>query len=469
LPPGPSALPAFGEAPFGDDGPLLLEQASPGGNWVSVCQARADSNSDGHVEVNAGPRGELHGDALTRYLIAPGGRELSHDGVLGADARGRYVLLMRGGALILWDSQTDGRVDLSANGADARLSAESMSALRTADFDALGQSLLYVRLGSDGPRVVIRSLQDGSERTLEAGPGAIWRARFDRGGAFVVVELLSADSNKNGRADFPAPLLSTPRACSAGPALFHTWVERGDRPETVLLPLNGGPALHEPDLVFPVGDALLLRDESGALFLERAGKKRILAPAACKARVVHADVARDLFVLGCAQAKKTGRVSLELVGVAGRKALGIELASVESDREPDGSPRLVALYPGTDTVLLDAEKGELLPLQPGDSVLTVRAALALVRRGGALLIYDADTRTEHALPGTLDRYPQVLLSAPYAFVSPLLVNLDAAAVVGQSKRHALALSNTGQLLLSDADPDASGLTHGPLHWQTPGS
>jgi hypothetical protein len=264
-------------------------------------------------------------------------------------------------------------------------------------------------------------------------------------------------------------LLSTPRACSAAPALFHTWLERGDRPEMVLLPLNGGPALHEPDLVFPVGDALLLRDETGALLLERAGKKRMLEPAACKARVVHADAARDLFVLGCAQKKKTGRVSLELASSVGRKALDIELASVESDREPDGSPRLVALYPGTDTVLLDAEKRELLPLQPGDSVLTVRAALALVRRGNALLIYDADTHAEHALPGTLDRYPQVLLSAPYAFVSPLLVNLDAAAVVGQSKRHALALSNTGQLLLSDADPDVSGLTHGPLRWQTPGS
>jgi len=99
--------------------------------------------------------------------------------------------------------------------------------------------------------------------------------------------------------------------------------------------------------------------------------------------------------------------------------------------------------------------------------LTTRAAHALIRRGNALLIYDADSHTEHALPGIVDKYPQILVNARFALVSPLLVNIDSASVVGQTKQRALALSSSGQLLTSETEPAASGLTQGPLHWLTP--
>jgi hypothetical protein len=419
------------------------------------------------VSASVGPRGELRGDDFARYLIAPG-EELATDGVLGADPSGRFVLVMQRGTLLLWDGKSRESVDLSALGADTRLSAESLASLRTLSFDATGEHLLYVRAGDSGARVVIRRLSDGSERALDPGPGPIWRARFDRGGAFVVLEMLTEDSNKNGKPDFPAPLLTAPRPCAAGPGRFHTWSDRGDRPETVLVPISGAAAIHEPDLIMPVADALLLRDSTGALLLERGGKKRVLEPAACKGRVVHADAARELFIIGCSQKKGTGRVSLELATTAAHKSLAIELVSSELDRELSDSPRLVPLYPGADSALFDADKREVLPLQTGDSVVTTRAAHALVRRANGLLVYDADTRTEQALPGTVDKYPQILLATPFALVSPLLVNMATGTVVGQSKQRALALSNSGQLLLSDVEPDSSGLTHGPLHWVTPG-
>ena len=461
--PAPTALSSFGAAPFGDPGPLLVERASADGRWLTVCQARRDSTGDGQITVSVGPRGELRGDEIARYLLTPG-EELTHDGMLAADSSGRFVLVMQRGALVLWDSQSRKSLDLSTLGADARLSAESFAELRSVAFDANGTHLLYARSGESGPRIVIRDLNDDTERALDPGPGPIWRARFAPGGTFVVVELMTTDSNKNGKADFPAPLLATPRACSAGPGRFHAWAERGDRPETVLVPLAGGAPLHEPNLLMPVRDALLLRDESGALLLDKAGKRRVLEPAACKGRMVHADAERGLFIVGCVQPKKTGRVSLELVSATGRKPLDLELASVEYDRELSDSPRLVALYPGADTVLFDADKRDVSRLQPGDSVLATRAAHALIRRGSSLLMYDADTHSERALPGTLDKYPQILVSAPFAFVSPLLVDLDASAVTGQTKQRALSLSNTGQLLMSDTDPDNSGLTRGPLHW-----
>ena len=458
--------PAFGSSAFGSDAPLLLEHASPDGHWVSLCLARKDSNGDGQLAASVGPRGELRGDAFERLLLAPDG-DLPIDGLLAADTSGRYAVVMQQGALVLWDAQRRESLDLSALGVDARLSAQSFAELRTIAFDARSEQFLYVRRGQAGKRIVLRSLADGSERQLDPGPGEIWRARFDPGGVFVVAELISEDSNKNGRADFPAPFLTAPRPCRGDPARFHTWVDRGDRPVTVLLPLNGGARVLESDLVMPVADALLLRDASGALLLERAGKRRVLEPAACKGRIVHADAQRGLFIVGCAQ-KKTGRVSLELVTANERKPLAIELASVELDRELSDAPRLVALYPGPDTMLFDADRRELLPLRSADVVLATRAGRALIRRGNALLFYDADSRSERALPVTLDRYPDLLRSQPFVFVSPALVNLDSATLVAVSSARPLALSNTGQLLVPEVAADGSRLARGPLRWLTPG-
>ena len=463
-----AALGSFGDAPFAADGPLLLDASASDGRWLALCQARKDSDGDGKRAVNFGPLGEAHGDRLERFLIAPS-EELAIDALLRATGDGRYALLLQAGALVLWDSQSGQRLDLSALGADARLSAESFSELRSADFDPSSERLLYVKggAGSANQRVIVRNLRDASERELDPGPGAIWRARFAPGGAFAVLDMITQDSNKNGRLDFPAPLSSTPRACAARPGRFHTWVDRGDRPETVLLPLDGAAAIREPALVMPIGDALLLRDEDGALLLERAGKKRVLEPAPCKGRIVHADATRELFIVGCAQKKKTGRVSLELVTRSERKALGVELSSVELDRDPSDSARLVALYPGSDTALFDADQLDVRPLQSGDVVLATRAGHALLRRGKALLFYDADTHTELPLPFALDKYPDVLVTPPFAFVSPVLVNLDTAQVIGVSQTRPLALSSRGQLLIADGESATTGLVNGPLRWLTP--
>ena len=466
--PAPVPAPAsasFGDGAFAGDAPMLLERASRDGHWLVLCTAHQDSNGDGQLSASAGPRGELGGDAFERYLVTPD-EEQPVDGLLGADPSGRYAIVMQQGELVLWDAERRKSLDLSALGADARLSAESFAELRTLSFDSSSQYLLYVRLGESGQRIVLRSLRDDSERQLDPGPGAIWRARFDPGGQFVIVELMNEDTNRNGRADFPAPLRAAPRPCSAGPGRYHTWVDRGDRPVTVLLPVKGGAPVLEPELVMPVGDALLLRDASGALLLSRAGKKHVLSSSACKGRIVHADAQRQLFIVGCAQ-KKTGRVSLDLVTPSEHKALGIELASVELDREVSDSPRLVALYPGPETMLFDADRRELVSLRTSDVVLATRAHRALIRRGNALLFYDADARTEQVLPVTLDRYPNLFLTPPFAFLSPALVNLDTAALVGVSRERPLALSSEGRLLLAEVAPDASRLARGPLRWLTP--
>ncbi len=59
------------------------------------------------------------------------------------------------------------------------------------------------------------------------------------------------------------------------------------------------------------------------------------------------------------------------------------------------------------------------------------------------------------------------MTQPYAFVSPVLVNLETARVVGVSAIRPLALSNQGQLLIPELPADANGLLAGPLRWVTP--
>lgn len=463
----PDPLLSFGATPFASEGPLLLEYVSPDGHWLAACQARNDSDGNGQLNLSAGPRGEAHGDALDRYLIAPG-QELAIDGLLGADASGRFALFIQHGALALWDAPNRRAQDLSMLGADTRLSAESFAALRTLAFDARSEHLLYVRPGDRGKRLVIRRLSDGNEREFDPGPGEIWRARFDRGGVFAVLEMQPADHERSRKPSFPAPLLSRPRPCSASPGRFHSFLPRPDRPETVLLSLTDGTVIHEPGLVMPVADALLLRDSSGALLLQRGSKQRVLEPAACKARVVHADASRELFIVGCTQKKRTGRVNLELVTASERKPLDIELASVEFDRELSDSPRLLALYPGAETVLFDADHQKLISLRTGDVVIITRGARALIRRGKSLLFYDADSQSEEGLAAPpLEVYPQQLLSPPFVFVSPLLVNLDSASIVGVTEQRALALSNEGRLLVAETEPDSAQVVRGPLRWMTP--
>ena len=163
----------------------------------------------------------------------------------------------------------------------------------------------------------------------------------------------------------------------------------------------------------------------------------------------------------------TGRVSLELVTRNERKALNVELVSVEQDREAGDSERLVALYPGSQSVLFDADRREIVALQSGDVVLATRESRALVRRGKGLLFYDADTHAELPLAVTLSKYPDLLVTRPFVFISPVLVNLELGAVVGSSQARPLALSSSGHLLLADSEAEGPNLARGPLRWVSP--
>src|SRR5262245_1579259 len=107
-------------AAWGTASPTVLEYASPTGDVMVLCQARADTNGDRKIEVTIGHHGGPHGDAMRPYLcVGPGPGEEIDEFVAGSPA-GRHVVVIQKGRLLLVDAKGKTRVDISALGADER-------------------------------------------------------------------------------------------------------------------------------------------------------------------------------------------------------------------------------------------------------------------------------------------------------------------------------------------------------------
>src|SRR5687767_8392750 len=94
----PEEPPAWGTA-----SPTVLEYASPTGDVIVMCQARADTNGDGKVEVTIGHHAEPHGDRMRPYLcLGPGPGEEIDEFVAGSPT-GRHVVVVQKGRLLAVD------------------------------------------------------------------------------------------------------------------------------------------------------------------------------------------------------------------------------------------------------------------------------------------------------------------------------------------------------------------------------
>ena len=88
----PTAPPPVSEdRALGTPHPTVLLGAAGDGSWLAICQAREDTDHDGHIEVGFGVHGESLGDRLVPYLLLrPGpGREITR--FLRSDRSGRWL------------------------------------------------------------------------------------------------------------------------------------------------------------------------------------------------------------------------------------------------------------------------------------------------------------------------------------------------------------------------------------------
>jgi hypothetical protein len=481
-PSAPPEPPTPSGAPIGAAGPVIVESVGANGRWAALCQAREDTDGDGKLAVRYGPRGELVGDSMQSYFVLGSGPGEAVDALAAEDVSGRHVVIAEQGRLLLVDTQTGGRTDLTALGADARSDALAFVQHRSLAFDPEGSRLAYLRR-DPGPYtrgrrvlVVVRDLSNGAEREIQAGLGEPWRVRFSPDGRELVLEVIAEDTNKNGRLEWPVPEVQLNRWRCHGPvASYPVWTDRGDRPATRVVSVDTGKARNVVGWIASLGDQDLVRDFEGRLLLVRGSARSVLMDSECGGAVLYADPSRRLALVACAA--ETPRASVWLVGPGLRRDLEMDVQPTSMDYLPERVTRLFPLYPGADAVLMDMDRRSLVKLTPGDDVVATSGAVALVRRGTDLVAYDADSGRERKLAAPLEAFGPTLLAGSVALVPPFVVRLPKArtgkkavsepSVLGRAPGAVLGLEQSGRVLVATTPPTDEAPAQGPLRWAVP--
>jgi hypothetical protein len=452
----PGWLPAVSLGDIGSGGAVQLLGASSSGAWVALCDGQ--------------PR-------RPRLVLGSGPGE-PIDELLAQDPRGRYVVVGTAGVAELVDAVTSSRLNLTELGADVRRLRSDYAEHRALSFDDSGKYLAYVRRQGAGPQLVVRDLEAGTERVFTPGAGDVLRIQLSADARYLTFDALREDTNHNGKLDWPAPEEPPGKsACGKPPLRFRSFAyqSRGDAPQRGVVALANGAVRDVPELLTPLGDALLVRAPDASLQLEQGGKRAPLAPASCAGRVLFADAERGLVVAACTPPppKKqkgrslpppTGKREVWLFGAGVALNLQRELYETAVDRESVVGTRLVPLYPGSEAGLLDLERRELLPLTPGSRVLATNGPLALVWRENDLYQYDALARQEARLARGVAKNPDLLRAGNSVLLSPFVV-LAASGPALLSPEHPLALTVNGFVLTGSSDgAGAAGAIQGPLHW-----
>jgi hypothetical protein len=468
-PPAPVATPTIALAEVADDVPLTLVEVGRGGRFLVTCAARADSDKSGSVEVTVGNGGALGGDTLVPELVLGGAAPEPIDDLFGVDPEGRYVVVRRGERILLVDSASRATTDLGGLGFDPRDDVLDYRSHRSLAFDPRGEILAYVRRG-EAPGVVLRTLASGEERIVTGLPGEPWRLTWDGRGENLVLAIVSEDTTKNGKLEFPARLAKSPRVRCQGPIpRFHVSTDTGDKPVSFVVRRDGHGLVRSPELALPFGASLVTRNPDGALFEERGGSRTLLASAECAGRVLHSDVERNQLLVACTGGKNPQKAAVELVGAGRRRSLGFELQPLVLDRYPEPDVRLVPLYPGVDTVLIDLANRRTLTLKPGDRVLTTLGARAFLLRKTALVVFDVDSASERTLVADTGRHPRTLVELPVAVVGSLVLDLAAERVLGSVAGRPLALTKAGDVLVAEGrGPSSDAVLRGPLRFRRSG-
>jgi hypothetical protein len=448
--------------------PVSLEHVGLGGHWLVACAARADTDKDGRVAVDVSPGGSFVGDALGIELVVGAEKPALIDDLLAYDPTGRYVAVRRGTRAELVDAGGGKELDLTALGWDDRDDVLPRRNHRALAFDPRGELVAYIRRRANRPEVVLRSLSSGVERAVTDVPGEPYRMAWDGTGEQLVVTTVADDTSGNGKLDWPAPAAKGRRFTCTGPLpRLRVTPEVGDRPSTFIASRSGGPARFVPDLAVPFGATEVVRAPDGALLLVSGATRKALTPASCGARILFADPARGLLLVGC-PGKNPQKAAVELVGVGYRLELGVEIQPTSIDAWPGVPTRLVALYPGLDALLVDLDRRAIVRLEPGDQVLATSGSRALVRRRSSIVLLDVDKNSTKTLVPRLSRLPFVLVQGTAVAVGNTVFDVLRDEPLGTVSGRPLALAPTGEALVArGGPPSAERLALGPLVWEKP--
>ncbi len=466
---------------------------APDGRWLAYCQPTRDTNGDGHVDVEFGPRGELGGDTPEVHLYVNGKTELI-DELLTFDRKGRHLVFRKGDTAWLLDAVTGKRVDLTPLDPDLRSDEGFDLRHRALSFDEAGKRLLVLRQrgrmryeadllaltsaetkGEGNPPTKAEpesasaaeagTLTDGVLATFKLLPGEIWQAELSSDGQRALFAAILETPGKPQNLQWTLPLRSEPiRRCERS-ARFSTWPGRGGDVTHQLASAKDPTPRVVPGFVMAFGDGWVRREGDGRLLLVRNGTQKQIASSRCGARVLHADPERGLFLIACEHYRPDGkpeedeqssrrrrkkppktRFDLYLVAPGYVRDLEADVALTGIDQPPGQAPRLLPIRPGARTVLVDFEKRRTVDRDPNDRVVATHGSKVLVRRGGHLTLFDVDTNRSVELGRSVTPYPEILVRGRYAFVTPYLVDLETERVAQHDGVSPLGLTSGGRLI-----------------------
>ncbi len=438
--------------------------------------------------------GDFSGDRLEPYLILGDGPERPINEFVASDSAGRYLVAVIGGRLLLIDTITGREEDLSQHGASAMDVNYAIGPHRAASLDRSGQRLLYLRKTARGDIPVVRTLATGQEVELDPGDGLVWRAKLDPEGHWVRLEMITEDTDGDGKLTLPSLVTTMAgRRCRGPVGSYSVRGLAGDKPVVRLVPAAGGKARAADDLVQPWGERLLTRTPEGAFMLEsESGQRQELVPAACKGRILQTDIARNRILVQC-----QGSEHVTLYG----QGLHVDFTADPPHEYENSARSPLSRFVMCPDAVIDLERGLAHGTQRNAWLPAQHKGRALLIQKGRLLLYDADQDTEADIDvyddftRVIDHSGSMVLLERWSSLGSLasdrpavqaagaalqtlfgagdievrigsseVFDLAAGKIVGRALPSALAVTDDGAVLVSRSGREDGHTDEGPLLW-----
>jgi hypothetical protein len=439
--------------------PLAGRMSSPDGRWFVLCQARADTDGDGKIEVRYG----LHyndGDQALPYLVLGTGPGEVIDYPAAQSQRGEWLAVVRGGKLELIEAATYRRFTLPADVTNDRHWMRDKNA-RFVSIAADGSRMTYLRKDHGKDVIVIRELPSGTERTIAVND-KLWRATVDDSGRWAEVTVMRADTDHDGKIDWAGgPTSASLSECDTDP--LHHRNPEGDQPTRLWLDLVAGTFVEDPTVIGIVGSELLHRTADGSLVL---GTTK-LAGASCHAQVEGVIASPPRVLVTCDPPKpaaddaRQAPVVVAGPGIFRATRWKVYRMGFDAVYAHDRFARL------DDTTYVDLTDGSELSL-PGPQA-HVLDGLALVNIHGEWAAFSLVKRTvtmlhERGQVGDVLRYGV----SPIVPVGDSAYDLRTGKPIGPADDTIAFVDDHGRVLRSPASGAAPGYASpGPLRWDPP--
>jgi hypothetical protein len=451
---------------IGHQVPTAFVATSPSGHWTIVCEANDDTDKNGELSVEVTQHGDLEGDEL-RHVLYVGTSSQPLDEFAGSDPEGRFVALVRNKRLELLDTVSDSVTTLEH--ADVRATQASYQPLRSVSFSDDGRWVAYASGEKD---LSVRDLTTGKETSFTLEEPRLYRLRFVPGSRFVALEVVTVDTNKNGRLQWLVPERTEHARCPSPVPTYNVWQFPGDTPEVRLLDVNTGNLITPQGFAIAAGNVYVERRDDQSLLANEPGKPvRLVSTSECAGRVMHIDAASGNIVFGCAGAWGQRR-QIFIRNQDARVALNFDLAAFELDTYLDTKEPNVAFYPGNQTLIFNVRTRERWPLLDGTLVLATAGSTALIELNQKLQLTKLNSDGSNSgitTPVARPPLSSLLTRGPWVSVGNHVFHLTRGTHEGAyaTNDSPLALSNNGQGLYARRPSTPALLGSGPLRWSTP--